>query len=249
MPEFKLDGFLPPIVELNFRRMVAENLLNEKEKAFFTDNKLTEFWGSVDKYLNSIQHPECTENASAFLIGCFLGPLKLYGHTGTRERPSIKIDLMDRQRKADKLRKDAVDHARQLSAILQQLEELKSYNPETMLLMRVIETLIGGTGNYCGELPADVEFMRTHRAIDFLEESFRKYPDTDELFNDLPGMRSNKAGWRDWFREARYNLTLLLRIHPGELEIRQTDWKSIANVLFDETISSQSVSDVFKKNY
>ncbi len=243
----KAVSFLPTLIELNYWRMLNGGMLDEKRKAFFVDSRLEKFWKSVDKYLGSIKCPELAPGAAQYLINCFLTPLWVYGETGTRERPTVKAERLDRQRKADKLRKSAADHARQLSAILQQLEELESDNPETMLFMGVVEPLIGGIRNYWGELPVDVELMRTHRAIDFLEESFRDYPDTDELFSDLPGMCSNKASWRDWFRQVNYHLLNLLRNCPGELNIRETDWVKLVNVLVNETTSRSSVSDELKK--
>lgn len=243
----KSSSFLPALIENNYQLMLHEGILNERQKAFFVDIRLEKFWKSVDKYLGSIKCPELAPRASLYLIYCFILPLPLYGETGTRERPIIKTERIDRQRKADELRKSAADHARQLSSILKQLEDLESDNPETMLLMYLIEPLVGGTGYYRGELAVNIGLMRTSRTIDFLEKSFRDYPDTDELFSGSPGMCSNKASWRDWFREVNWYLMNLLNNCPGELNIRETDWVKLVNVLVDETTSRSSVSDELHK--
>lgn len=241
----KAVSFLPALIENNYRLMLHEGLLNEKEKAFFVDSRLEKFWKSVDKYLGSVKYPEHKVGASEFLVGCFLAPVHLYGQRGTRKRPNIKTESIDRQRKADKLRKDAAYHAGKLSAILQQLDELKSFNPETMLLMSVIEPLIGDMRYQ--ELPVDIGYIPTYRAIDLIEESFRNYPDTDELFSRSPGMCSNQSSWGDWFREVNYNLMRLLSMYPGELNIREVEWVNLVNVLVDETISRETVNGVLRK--
>ncbi len=236
----KAASFLPALIELNYRHMLNEGMLDEKRKAFFVDIRLKGFWERIGKYLRSVEYPGFTLHASGYLIDCFLTPLWFYGETGTRERPTMKAERLDRQRKADKLRKSAADHAKQLSTILQQLEELQSDNPETILLMGLISPLIGDLKHW--DLSADVNYIPTSRAIDSLKESFREFPDTDELFSDLPGMCSNKSSWRDWFRQVNHHLMHLLTMYPGELNIREVDWVNLVHVLIDETISRSSVS-------
>lgn len=230
--------FLPFYVAGNFRRMVAENLLSEREKNFFTDNRLSKFWESVDEYLSDLP---CVSRSAAsdFLIGSFLSPLKLYGKAGAAKNPSTKRKIRDRQNKGDKLIEKAAKQARELSATLQELKKTTTFYPDTTRFTAIAYSLLSEseTKNFLSYSDG----IYTYEAIDLLEKSLREYPRASDLFNDVPGMRSNKSSWCDWLSEVRANLDRLLLMYPGEFNLREADWVALSNVLVSEFISRDSI--------
>jgi hypothetical protein len=65
---------LPLLVKWNFERMVAESLLNEKEKLFFKDKQLVKFWKKVGDYLSDVK-ADWRDNAASMLVGGFISPI------------------------------------------------------------------------------------------------------------------------------------------------------------------------------
>lgn len=240
---------LPDIVAANYRRMVADSSLNERERAFFTDNRLKKFWAKVGAYLSGVR-ADYRYNAASQLVAGFLSPLQSgYGETGKASNPTIKTNIRAAQNKADKAIKKIVRLAGDLATALDDLEPsalqddcvqgITRFAPDETRLLVIVKRLIDEDGlknlpSYCGR-------VRTSEALRILEKSFSEYPEANELFKDVPGMASQKSTWADWMREAEENMNLTLSIWPGKLELKEVDWVNLAQVLIGEHINRNAV--------
>lgn len=220
---------LPLLVRWNFEQMLADGSLNEREQAFFTNKRLTKFWGKVEKYLASLP-ADNRQNAASWLVGAFLTPLAFgYGDTGTRDRPTRKTRIRDAQHRADPLISRIAQLAGELADSLENLEDITRIRPCEVRLLSLVHQLIhdDAVQNLSGYWSG----VRTYEALRILQTKFSEYPETNDLFKDVPGMASQKASWRDWMREAESNLADMLRVLPGDLVLEESDWLNIVNVL------------------
>lgn len=237
-------AWLPAWVASNYCRMIRENLLSENEKLFFTDERLRDFWSKVGQYLTYKTHQGFCQDASAFFVGAFLNPLAMYGEkTGTAARPVLKVQIRTSQKKADVLFDEAARLAGELALVLENLESTTRFYPDEMWLMPVVRQLIPEPLN---DLLPPSEFVHAHQALRVLEKAFLYYPRTGDLFNEIPGMASQKASWRDWLREARGNIQTMLDIYPGKFIMREKDWVNLVQVLIDKEITRSAVQAALK---
>lgn len=231
--------WLPYKVAENFRRMDVEGLLDAHQRAFFTDSKLKKFWGKVDKYLSGVQ-ADYRSNAADHLVENFLTPLRFgYGETGKASRPTFKINLLEAQKKADQKIEEIAALAGKLANALEDLEKITRFVPDETSLLVIIEPLIGRDA--VKNLPSYHWRGRTSEALRILEDSFGKYPKANDLFNEVPGMASQKSSWADWMREAESNIEETLGIWPGKLQLKESDWVNLAQVLIGEHITREAV--------
>lgn len=235
--------WLPYEVAENFRRMDAEGFLNERTRAFFTDIRLKKFWEKVDRYLSSVQYvrrADCRSNAAGHLVGSFLTPIFFgYGETGKVDRPTFKTNLLGAQKKADQKIEEIAALAGKLATALEDLEEITRFVPDEISLLVIVEPLIGRDA--VKNLPSYHGRVRTSEALRILETSFGKYPKTNEAFDEVPGMASQKSSWADWMREAESNIEETLDTWPGELQLKESDWVNLAQVLIGEHLTRGAV--------
>ena len=235
---------LPHSVACIFRCMDPEKSISERERRFFTDNRLSKFWGNADKYLSNLRGEHC-EYAPNMLIGCFIGPhLVLYGKTWTRDNDPPKVKILKRLKKVDQLLDQAAIQANSLYETLRQLDEAGEFIPSSMMLEGIVRA-----GASDAEIMKVLDYPQhrpLYELLVFLAESLEEYQRLVPISREAPGMKSNKSTWRDWLAEARSNLGCLLRNYPGEFNIREADWVTLVNVLIDDAISRESVHDALR---
>ena len=230
---------LPLLVKWNFERMIAEGLLSKPEQLFFKDARLLGFWKKVGDYLSGVE-ADLRNDAASMLVGDFIDPISSgYGITGTKEQPTRKTRTRAAQTKADPVIAQIAQLAGKLADALDDLERITATHPCEVRLLSLVRTLIHDdavqklSGYWLG--------VRTADALRIMEQKFSDYPETEELFQDVPGMASQKASWVDWMREAENNLAVTLRIYPGNLSLTEDDWVRLANVLCGEHITRSAV--------
>lgn len=231
--------WLPYEIAANFRRMVDEGLLDEREQAFFTDSKLKKFWIKVSKYLSGIRRADYRSNAADQLVASFIAPLASYGKTGKADNPTFKTNIRTKQKEAGLAIKKIGRLAGELATALDDLEGITRFVPDETSLLVIVERLINEGG--IRKFPSYRWRVRTSDALRILESSFGEYPLTDELFKNVPGMASQKSSWVDWMREAENCLREVLDVWPGELQLQEIDWVNLAKVLIGNHISSRAV--------
>jgi len=227
-----------------FSGMDCAGNLNEHERAFFIDERLSDFWGSVAQYLDQVGY-ERADNAASQLVGSFLGGLDLYGHSGTKDRPSRKTKVRERQQKADALIAKAAQLSEQLTEVLEQIEKTTHIIPDEMYFMALFRKVAVDVDGSFERTPSHWEDIRAWQVTGRLGESLRSYPKTDEQFAGVPGMASRESSWRDWMRSAHDALQHCLRMCPGSLVVKEKHWVVLAKVLIDEGISRDRVHPVF----
>lgn len=232
---------LPKIIEWNFHRMRTEGKLSKREQAFFTDNRLIVFWKNVGEYLSDVK-ADYRNNAAAMLVGGFLNPINFgYGEAGTKEQPTRKTRIRAAQNKADPTIRRIALLAGELADALEELEDITSIHPGETRLLSIVYPLVDEDA--LRNLPSYYDGVRTYAALRILQNKFEEYPESGEIFKDVPGMASQKATWRDWMREAESNLNLTLEIYPGNLSLGEGDWLAIARILIGEHISRETMQD------
>lgn len=236
--------WLPTLVATNYRLLLAADSLSKHEQAFFTDARLKKFWEKADGYLSCLEKPEFLAGAAECIPGVFLAPLAFYGQTGTASRPSPKFNARARQKKADPLISKAADLAGELAATLERIEKTTHIYPCELRLMAIVRDLVHDKN--IKQVASYYEGVRTSDGLRNLECALREYPTVDSIFNDVPGMSSQKSTWRDWLREAVDNHKLLLLQHPGEFDLTESNWLSIAKVLIGDYITRNSMQDALR---
>lgn len=236
-------SWLPRYVATNFSRMVGQGLLNERERAFFTDDKLKCFWDKAGNYLTSKIHQNRCQDASDCFVATFISPLSMYAETGTADRPTPKVKIREAQKEADTLFDDAARLTGELVLVLEKLESTARCYPDEMWLMPVVRKLISEP---LTDLSSASERVRTREALMVLNEAFQKYPRSGTLFKDGPGMASQKATWRDWLREAKDNITTMLGVYPGKFEMQERDWVNLVHVLISDDIARSTLQHALK---
>jgi len=241
-----MPPWLPYYIKSVFYYMDRDEALNARERGFFTDERLKGFWVSVGRYLDEV-NPERTPDAASSLVSGFLGGLAFYGHTGTKDRPSPKVNARERQKKADKLIAKAAQLSEQLADTLYQIEQTTHVRPCEMWFMALFRKVVIDVDDSFDRLPSHWEDIYTERVIRELGETFRAYPPTDEQFSTVPGMASRESSWKDWMRSAHASLQMMLRMYPGTFILRESHWVVIAKVLIDENITRDRVHPAFKE--
>jgi len=203
--------WLPVWARNSFHGMEAAGTLSDQERRLFTSENLTDFWAAADCYVSRYQGPN--DDLGGWLIGSIIAPLQLHFEPGTKDSPSKKTGIWERQLKADDLINKAADLAADLADTLRELEETTRLRPEM--------------------LSSDVVYD--------LEKKLRDWPETKDLFSTVPGMKSQKSSWRDWLREAHANLQGMLRICPGDFQLREKHWVALVHAMIGEAISRESV--------
>lgn len=234
--------YLPDVCWLICQVMRQRQKLDGRSEAFFIDARLKNFWQMASKYLLQI-NTSLRENAAGFLVGSFINPLGMYSATGTVDRPTIKVNIRNAQKDADKLFDEIADLAEQLADRLELVESTTKYSPCELHLIDLLEPLLGDNS-----INEDINYrrIRTVQLIDLLAARFRGYPRTDTIFSEVPGMSSQKSSWRDWLAEVRHNLELMLDTYPGDFEMKEVYWVNLVNVLIDENIGRTSVQAALK---
>lgn len=237
--------FLPALVAANYQILVSRGDLTEREQSFFTDARLKKFWDRAGNYLHSLEHPEYLATAAECIPGVFLAPLYFYGHkVGTTERPTPKVKARERQKNSDPLINKAAKLAGELAETLESIEATTHIHPCELRLMAIVRKLVHDKN--IARVASYYDGVRTSEALREIETALLAYPETSSIFDDVPGMASQKSTWVDWLAEAKENHRLLLRQHPGEFDLAEVDWVNLTKVLIDDGISRESVQSALR---
>jgi hypothetical protein len=238
-----------PAIPLNAqavrKALQARRTLTPQETAFFTDPGLASFWRHIEQAMSGCRH-----EAYEYLAGAFFGPLASYGAGGTADRPSPKVRRRKRQQIADQHMDTAARLSRELLQVLRDMEQTTMFLPDEIHL----DALLVKAGAFIeNDGPDDATrsyIARSHtrvwQLLEKLAEAFEQYPRTPEQFADVPGMRSQKATWRDWLYEAEANLRDLNRMYGARLELTEAHWVSLVHAMIGEAISRSSVNDALR---
>lgn len=240
-----MPKWLPDLVAGNFQLLVKDEKLSERERAFFTDARLENFWIKVSCYLEGLEHPEYLAAAAECIPGVFIAPLAFYGQTGSVDRPTPKTKARGRQKKADPLIRKAAELAGELAEKLERIEETTHVYPCELRLMTIVRELVHD--EKIEHVASYYDGVPTSDALRLLEAALLKYPSADSIFDDVPGMASQKSTWRDWLREAAKNHKCQLRMHPGKFELTESDWLNLALVLIGDHVTRNSVQDALRR--
>lgn len=230
---------LPLLVKWNFESKVAAGLLSDREKAFFTDERLTQFWRKVDDYLSGV-NADGRDGAASVLVGGFINPINFgYCNAGTKEMPSRKTRIRTAQNEAEPVISRIAQLSGELADALDELEKITHIHPCQVRLFHVVQPLIhdDAVQNLSGYWAG----VRTSEALRILQNKFDEYPKATEIFLDVPGMASQKSTWVDWMREAESCMVETVRIYPGKLTLTEANWVSLAQVLCGEHITRDAV--------
>ena len=236
--------WLPDLVAQNYCLLVASGQLTERELRIFTDSRLKKFWEKVANYLSSLDHPEYLVGAAERIPGVFLAPLAFYGQTGTADRPTPKTKARERQKKVVPLITKAAELAGKLAEVLESIEETTHIHPCELRLMAIVRKLVHDEN--ISRVASYYDGVRTSKALRAIESAWWDYPEASSIFEDVPGMTSQKSTWVDWLAEARENHGLLLRQHPGEFDLAEVDWVNLTQVLISDRISRGSVQSALR---
>lgn len=239
--------WLPSVVGLTYQLWKERGNLTGREEAFFADPRLKEFWAKMRKHLITLEHPEFMEAAAESIPGVFLTPLEFYMRRGTREQPTPKVRIRERQKKADELIARAAKQAGELAQTLESLESTTTIYPCETRLMTIVRKLVRDTN--LNHIPSYFDGVRTSDALRLLEAKLKEYPNASSIFDDVPGMASNQSSWRDWLWEAESNYQDFLRIHPGKCVLAEADWVNLAKVLIGNTVSRENVQAALRKQH
>lgn len=235
---------LPLLVDANYRKLLLAGDLTEKDKGFFTDPRLRKFWGKVDIYLQRLEQPELLGSAAESIPGAFLAPLPFYGQSGTADRQSPKVRARENQKKTDSIIYQASKLAGELAELLETLEKITHIRPCEMQLMTIVRRLVHDEN--INRIASYYDGVSTSEALRELQEAMLNFPKSNSIFDGVPGMASQKSSWRDWLREAASNHKTLLQMHPGEFELTESDWLSLARVLIGNQITREAVQDTLR---
>lgn len=230
----RLLKHLPLHIAENYNRMVAENSLNELEKAFFTgtDAELIKFWKKAGAWLE-LQDDQI--DAGEYFIGVFITPIKLYGMAGDANNPSPKTEIIRQQRKADKLIGDAYTLADRLVNVLIELEKTSPYLRYESNLLPIARQLIPPLKD--AKLDVYYEGIRTHEVLSILKNSLKIHPKASDVFQDIAGMEYQKSTAHDWHREAEKSLNQMLEKFPnGNFTLTEAEWSLLSEVLLGRAL-------------
>jgi hypothetical protein len=235
--------YIPNVFWSIYLDMHQRQKLGDRGAALFLDSRLIKFWEMISNYLSSV-NPVWQHNVAGFLVGSFLNPLTMHAKSGTVDRPTVKVNIRNAQKEADKLFEEIADLAGQLTDKLSLVEETTRYYPCELHLKDLLDPLLGDKS-----INDDIYYRNIHTAqvLDLLWTAFRDYPKTDDLFSSVPGMSSQKSSWRDWLAEARNNLDLMLDTYPGDFKMKEIYWVNLAKALINESINRPSVQAALKE--
>ncbi len=212
--------------------LLAERPDDAQLRAFFDAPGLADFWDRVGS--GSLR-----ADAVNYLCASILNPLKLYGSTGTAERPSSKVKIRKRQQRADALMERAASLTRDLARALRELDQTSPYLPDELHLIALLRLT---TGLEFDEVPSYFDGIKVVDALDRLATALEQHPPADAIFAGVPGMQSQKATWRDWLREATDNVHDYEVRSGVDFSLREADWVALAQTLVSKDISRSAVN-------
>lgn len=223
---------LPCFVVENYTRMINEDLLSGREKALFTDVRLTDFWLKAKSWFD-LQDEENKVDASEYFLGVFLSLLMLYGKAGDAQNPSPKKKIIECQHEADKLIDKASKLADKLASVLIELDKTSPYLQYEAQLLPIVRQLIPPLRDV--EISSYYDGVSTHQAITILKESLESHIKASDMFKSVPGMSSQKSTAHDWYKEANESLALMNEKFPKDrFTLTQSEWGLLADVLLEK---------------
>lgn len=231
---------LPRYVAELYEVMLTRDELTEREKAFFTDARLEDFWLKANSWIKA-QDFDSQLDASESIVGVFLTPMLLHGVSGDKNNPNHKTKIIDSQHEADELIVKAIQQAKQLVDTLIKLEETGAFLQFEINILPIVRQLIPPL--YDVNIASYYEGISTHKAISILKGSLEKHPKTTDIFQSVPGMKHQKSTPQDWYREAKLNFEGMLKKYPaGEFAMTQTEWTLIASILLSGELKFRGAS-------
>jgi len=243
--------WLPELVKKTYFSLRDSGKLTEQEVAFFTDQRLVDFWTHIDNYLNGVESQaieklsqlnddvewhwllDRKENATGMLIGCFINGLDQYTPT---KGISKKTKIRESQKEVDILIGKASDLAIELAETLANIQQTSSYcQPDELNFLSLVSRATPADIEYGSPLNRAL-FTDTSDVILKLGEALRDYPRAKELFADIPGMASQKTSWRDWLYCAYDLIDECMPRYEGNipLDIREKHWVALVRTLFPD---------------
>ena len=239
-----VDEFLPDAVAAVFNRMNTANLLNDSKRSFFTDKTLERFWGKVGVYIASLPI-NSRDDAASFLVGSFLNPLDYDYHKAEIQKSGspklFKTNMRTAQVEADKLIFKIAKSAGKLAEELEELERTIDFPPDGINLLMIVRQLIDDPA--LREPPSHHSKVCMSQAIRLLESNLKAHPTSISIFNEVPGMASQKSSWVDWMREAEENIKTCLLVYPASLKFSLGDWTNLVHVIVGNHISSKAIKE------
>ncbi len=209
-------------------------------------DKLKPVWLRMNAALVELE-PRFRHNAAAFVIGSFLNPLALYAETGTADRPTAKVRIRKNQAKAQSHLLSAAKRLHEAADELRIAAKCSGYLPSEVtgfmtLVMFVFNRY--GISEQLKTLPS--YFWGDIKTPDVLDLLAGQLNPGGDIWVEAPGMKSNKASWRDWLREAEVNLQWANRIYNSDFRLRETDWVRLAQGLISPPPSRDMVRDALR---
>lgn len=223
-----------------YPQLVASKGRGGTWEALFIDPQLSSMWREVGRQIAITSR---TFEACQYFVGCVLNPLDLYAKTGTVDRPTFKVRVRARQGEAADLIGRAATLSRELLQVLNDIGETTPYAPCELGLLRLVRKT---TGLELSEVSSYYDGIPVRDALLHLAEALEKHPSTGNLFAEVPGMASQKAGWRDWIREAKESLQNMERIYGAPVVLREADWLALCKVMVSPAITRDAVHDALR---
>lgn len=227
------------------------------EKLFFS-KRLEIVWKELAKSSPSLEGWRYIVRSMINSIDC--APLK--GKRSTRDRPDEKIEILDQQKRVDKLLGKAVDQAYKLLETLEQLEKNGGKLPaEVYSGLALVETAINQPNTMakasCGK-PFDVfkrelssyarsHFPKSNEIIYALAGAMESYPDTKQCFYDDKWLSSSQSTWKDYVRVVLECFKECEIIHGTKPQLSDAAWTNLLQEFVDKAITRQTVAKGLKE--
>lgn len=220
-------------------------------KKLLTDSALKPTWERLGAALKSVDF-KFQMDAAAAVTGGICNPVRFYGATGTTASPTPKITIRKNYAKAQSHLQTASNHLLKAVEEIREATQHSSMLPDEALtiagmVMRIFEEAGYEDAISLSKIPDYFwNYNKGLRTAVFLKEIAAKLTPGIDPWADIPGMRSNKASWRDWLAEAVANLEKASAIYGADFSLIEADWVALAKILINPAISRDSVRDALR---
>jgi hypothetical protein len=205
------------------------------------------------------------EDTWAYLISAIVVAIEAApegGKRATRDRPSEKTIVLERQKKADSLIAKAATAAAGLAQLLADIRECggetpgESYNGLALIENAIQASAVSST--YCEEHFKKMRcgmssrekhnFPSTEQIISELAIALENHLPCKERFADDPWLQSSHSSWKDYVRVLRASFEDMHHIYGVRLSLTDGEWTALCQVMLDDpTITRQVVSKGLKE--
>jgi hypothetical protein len=188
------------------------------------DPELLDVWRRLDQWLCEVP-PTLRENAAAYIVGGLAGPSWLIARRG--EDPAKREIVRDIRAAHAKLRA-AAEHLRKAAGLIQEAQKTTSILPDAAVML---------SSHRLGKLPDDDPAGLLRLIAKDLEM---------EPILAGSSLAVQKAGWRDWLREAADAMQEAGEMYGVDVPLREKDWVALARAAtghYYMAVSRASVSN------